>query len=102
MLVDGAERPSVAPCTYPIRTSISACPAEESDVEVLDGLHLNVANPVLLLVVVLLVLSVTVLDSYLIAEEPVLVLANRKDVALQLKAKVAAILPRFAAWVFHD
>ena len=99
MLVDGAKRPSVAPHAYPIRACISACPAEETDVEVLDGLHLDVAYPVLLLVVVFLVLSVTVINCGLITDEPMLVLAYGKEVALQLEAEVTAILSNFTAWI---
>ena len=99
MLVDGAKRPSVAPHAYSIRACISACPAEETDVEVLDGLHLDVAYPVLLLVVVFLVLSVTVIHCGLLTDEPMLVLAYGKEVALKLEAEITTILSDFTAWI---
>ena len=77
MLVDGGECPAATADRDAVFTGESACPSEEPDVEVLDGLHLYVAYPVLLRVVVLAVLSITVIDGCLIANQPMLVQSER-------------------------
>ena len=97
MLVVCAESPAVTLDRNAVFTGESARPPEEADVEVLDGLHLDVAHPVLLRIIVPAVLPVAVEDGGLIANQTAAVLAHREEVALELQALVATVLRLFTA-----
>ena len=97
MLINRAQRPAVTLDRNAVFTGKSTRPPEEADVEVLDRLHLNVAHPVLLRIIVLAVLPVAVVDGCLVPNQAAAFLAHGEEVALELQALVAAVLRLFTA-----
>ena len=102
MLIDTRECPSVAPYAHAVCAGVSARPTIDADEEVFNRLHLDVAHPVLLFVVVLLILPIAVIYGGLITDEAMLVVAYREEVALELQAEVAAVLSCLAAAIVRD
>ena len=89
VLILHTSAPTVAVNRHPI-LHIVACPAEHTDVEVLDWLHLQGAEKVFATVLVAAVDALTVHHLQLVVQETVTILLRGEEVTLHLQALVTA------------